>query len=518
MLLLLLQILTIGGMIVATFFIYQTFGPRQLSFNFTKREKREWNKLAKDSLGSWLTVCSIFATITSFATVYVFFIGKTREYGWWIVSSVVTIWVGAFITNYFTRILLSRRHIAKRFQSGDQSGAVLLTLVLDGTNKGILSASIVRFVTLTNILAILWLEFSVFADMSANVILPVDGGELASAFVGRNGRILWGAMSLYCCAFAVTYFTLRFGLRGFLFADLFHGAIIVLGTLALLISTVLFLVGGQVDRLAELPGKILTEMTAANTDLVGGLLFAISCVFLNSFLVLVTQPHWFRVWMFGKKETTLQVTSLSITAVVWSMLILIGAFASIVMTDAGIDAEHKATDIDIEVAVYFLQKVMKEAPLFAALFWLAGMGALFSTADAQIYSFFLIQRFNLQEGKSVHAEFSELRRASYSAAAAALFALCYALVHYLDVPFDRLILVLLPSCLNIVPALILAVRGTRQAPSLLLISIVPYAICALLGLLGVARVFAVAAPLMPLMVSGIALLVHRPKKKVTHAT
>jgi hypothetical protein len=510
MLLLLLQILTIGGMIVATFFIYQTFGPRQLSLNFTKREKMEWDRLAKDSLGSWLTVCSIFATITSFATVYVFFIGKTRDYGWWIVSSVVTIWVGAFITNYFTRILLSRRHIAKRFESADQSGAVLLTLVLDGTNEGILSASIVRFVTLTNILAILWLEFSVFADMSSNVILPVDRGELASAFGDPNGRILWGAMSLFCCAFAVIYFTLRFGLRGFLFADLFHGPIIILGTVALLISTVVFLVGGQQDRLAELPGKIVTEMNAAKADLVGGLLFAISCVFLNSFLVLVTQPHWFRVWMFGEKETTLQVTSLSITAVVWLMLILIGAFAS-VMTDAGSDAGL------IGVAVDFLQKVMREAPLFAVLFWLAGMGALFSTADAQIYSFFLIRRFNVRQGKIVHAQFSELRRASYSAAAAALFAVCYALVNYLHVPFDRLILVLLPSCLNIVPALILAVRGTRQVPSLLLISIVPYAICAFLGLLPirVAPVFAVVAPLMPLMVSVIA-LVHRPKK-ATHA-
>jgi hypothetical protein len=516
MLLLLLQILTIGGMIVATFFIYQTFGPRQLNFNFTKKEKREWDKLAKGSLGSWLTVCSIFATITSFATVYVFFIGNTREYGWWIVSSVVTIWGGAFITNYFTRVLFSRPHIAKRFESGDQSGAVLLTLVLDGTDKGIRSASIVRFVTLTNILAILWLEFSVFADLSSHVILPVDSGELASAFSGRNGRILWGAMSLYCCAFAVIYFTLRFGLRGFLFADLFHGPIIVVGTVTLLISTVVFLVGGQEDRLAELPDKIITEMNVAKTNVLGGLLFAIECLFLNSFLVLVTQPHWFRVWMFGEKETTLQVTSLSITAVVWSMLIVIGVLASIMMTDAGIDAGHKAPGID--VVVYFLRKAISEAPLFAVLFWLAGMGALFSTADAQIYSFFLIQRFNVRQGKSVHARFSELRRASYSAAAAALFAVCYALVHYLDVRFDRLILVLLPSCLNIVPALILAIRGSRQAPSLLLISIVPYAICAFVGLLpfGVAPVFAVAAPLMPLMVSAIA-LVHGHKKKVTHA-
>ena len=35
--------------------------------------------------------------------------------------------------------------------------------------------------------------------------------------------------------------------------------------------------------------------------------------------------------MFGEKETTLQITSLSVTAVVWSVLILIGALAIVVL-------------------------------------------------------------------------------------------------------------------------------------------------------------------------------------------
>jgi hypothetical protein len=513
----LLQSLTIVGMIGATFFVYQTFGPRQLSFTFTKREKREWDELVRGRLGSWLTVNSIFATITSFATVYVFFIGNTGQFGWWIVFPILTIWGGGFITNYFTRTLVSRRHIAKRLASGDQSRAVLLTLVLDGTNESIRSASFVRVVALTNILAILWLEFSVFADVSSKLII--------------SESILWGAIFLYGCAFAVLYFTLRFGLRGFLFADLFHGPIIVIGTVTLLIGTVVFLVGipsdgGHEDRLAKLFGKLLTEMNAPkapspNSPLLSGVLFAISCLFLNSFLVLITQPHWFRVWMFGEKETTLQVTSLSITAVVWSILVLIGALASIVVTAAPQDVHEacKAANLDgsVPVVVCFLQQVTGAFPLLAVAFWVAGTGALFSTADAQIYSFFSIQRFDLREGKIAHAEFKELRPALYAATAAALFAGCYALVRFLKVDFNQLVFVLLPSCLNIVPALILAVRGIRQEPILLWISIIPYAVCAFLGLLNtdLAPVFAVAAPLMPLTVSAVA-LVYRPKE-VAHA-
>jgi len=112
--------------------------------------------------------------------------------------------------------------------SSDQSRAVLLTL-LDGTNESIRSASVVRVVALTNILAILWLEFSAFADVSSKLII--------------SESILWGAMFLYGCAFAVLYFTLRFGLRGFLFADLFHGPIMIIGIVTLLIGVVVFLVG-----------------------------------------------------------------------------------------------------------------------------------------------------------------------------------------------------------------------------------------------------------------------------------
>ena len=510
----LLQSLTIVGMIGATYFVYQTFGPRQLSFTFTKREKKEWDQLVRGRLGSWLTVNSIFATITSFATVYVFFIGNTLQFGWWIVFPVLTIWGGGFITNYFTRILVSRRHIAKRLASGDQSKAVLLTLVLDGTNASIRSAAIVRVVALTNILAILWLEFSAFADVSSKLII--------------SESIWWGAIFLYGCAFAVLYFTLRFGLRGFLFADLFHGPIIVIGIVTLLIGTLVFLVGspsdgGHEDRLVELFGRILTEMNepkapAPTSPLLSGVLFAISCLFLNSFLVLITQPHWFRVWMFGEKETTLQVTSLSVTAVVWSILILIGALASTVLSAKNIPEACTAPNLDsVQVVVCYLQQVTNAYPLLAVAFWVAGTGALFSTADAQIYSLFAIQRFDLREGKIAHAEFKELRPAFYAAIAAALFAGCYALVRFLKVDFDQLVFVLLPSCLNIVPALILAVRGIRQEPILLWISIVPYAVCGFLGLLhtDVAPIFAVAAPLMPLTVSAVA-LVYRPKE-VAHA-
>lgn len=155
-----------------------------------------------------------------------------------------------------------------------------------------------------------------------------------------------------------------------------------------------------------------------------------------------------------------------------------GALASIVLSAKDVPEACKVANLDgsVQVVVCYLQQVTNASPLLAIAFWVAGTGALFSTADAQIYSFFSIQRFDVREGKIAHAEFKELRPAFYAAIAAALFAGCYALVRFLTVDFDQLVFVLMPSCLNIVPALILAVRGTRQEPILLWISIVPYAV------------------------------------------
>ena len=158
-----LQILTISGMIGATFLAYQALGPRRRTFAYTRAEKDAWDRFTSGALGNWLTSCNIFASITSLATVYVFFIGNTRKFGWWILLPIVTIWAGAFVTNYFTRRLITRPDFAAKLAAGEESAGVILTLFLDGAKSGLRAASIIRYVTIINILAILWMEFSVFA-------------------------------------------------------------------------------------------------------------------------------------------------------------------------------------------------------------------------------------------------------------------------------------------------------------------------------------------------------------------
>src|SRR5262249_6738068 len=263
-----------------------------------------------------------------FATVYMFFIGSTRRFGWWAIASVVTIWAGSFITNYFSKTLVSKPNIGKRLASSDPSGAVLLAFFLDKTTKGHVTASLVRYILLTNILAILWLEFAVFSDIAwksafVAVFSPVAGPEIGTiqSTGSFTSGLRWGTLLLFVCAFAVIYFTLRFGLSGFTFANLLHAPILLFGTVVLLIGAIVFLLGSPPAQVeARLPRGLVTTMNAplsAPNGVLSGVLFVALCIFLNSFFMLVTQPHWLRVWMFGKKETSLQVTSLSLTAIVW---------------------------------------------------------------------------------------------------------------------------------------------------------------------------------------------------------
>jgi hypothetical protein len=484
-----LQILTISGMIGATFLVYQALGPRRRTFTYAREEKEAWDRFASGALGDWLTSCNIFASITSLATVYIFFIGNTRKFGWWILFPIITIWAGAFVTNYITRQLIARPSVAAKLAAGKESAGVMLTLFLDGAKSGLRAAAIVRSVTIINILAILWMEFSVFADLSSQMIW--------------SGSVFGGAILIFLCSFAIIYFTVRYGLRGFVFADLFQCPLMATASLSLLIGTILVL-GARLYEYTNnqsLINALFAQFAAPEVSWVDGVFFALSCVFLNSFFILVTQPHWLRVWMFGEKEIRLQVRSLSMTCAVWLLLILVGSLAAVMLSDTATGAE---TNNATNVVLTFLRRLTEISPLFAVAFWVAGMAALFSISRNQIYSFLLIKYFDPEKETISDGPSGFSRPALPSAFAAALFALIYLFVRRVDIPFDSLVVVLLPLCLNIVPGLVLAARGKPQAPMLLLVSLTLYVACALLGLVIHESLLYVGAPLMPMILSVVA--------------
>jgi hypothetical protein len=238
-------------------------------------------------------------------------------------------------------------------------------------------------------------------------------------------------------------------------------------------------------------------------------IFAVSTCFLNSFLVLVTEPHWFRVWMFGDRVVKLQIRSLVVTCCIWTALILIGAFASLLVGQIGL---HSRSLVPMsggnDVAVFFVSNVAHYSPMLAVAFWLAGMAVLFSTSDAQAYSLVLLCSYDARRGQMRTAELSQVKPLLYCGLSAFIFASLYVFVRYFGIPLDKLVLLLLPFCLNIVPGLIGIVRSGAPQPALIWLSVGFYCCCALMSLAfdRSERAFAVAAPLMPMMISGVALL------------
>lgn len=490
-----LQVITIGGMVLLTFLIYQALGPKRSSLLISKQEKKDWDVLVERELGSWLTGSNIFATITSLATVYIFFIGNTYFFGGWVFAAVITLLVGGYVTNAVTRAVLRRPDIAARICGDDQSASVFLALFRGDDIRSQRATRVIKYITVLNIAAILWMDFAVFADVSSRLI--------------ANDDFVLSLILLGVCGFSVMYFTLKYGLRGFVFADLFQSPLIVFGTLVLLIGSVIVIGNalaiqtGESDYLSVF-SKLGSVLGTPAISPVGGILFVISCLFLNSFILLVTPPHWLRMWVFGDKEIRLQIRSLVGTCAVWTALILVGALASIAIT---LDPPE-GTPGSIDVVVYFLRRLTEDGSyLFAVAFWIAGMAALFASADVQIYSLWLLKNYEVSSGRLDPDARMDQLPFLYSGIAAIAFTLVYGVVRYYQVPFDRLVFVLLPSCLAIVPSLVLAIRGVRQTQILPLVAITAYAGLSAVALLSdqYGEEFAVAAPIAPLLISVVAL-------------
>ena len=74
-----------------------------------------------------------------------------------------------------------------------------------------------------NILAVLWFEFSVAGDLVRGIVPPFAGAAS-------------GSIAVFACCLVVVFLIVRFGLRGFVFADLFQSPLIIIGTAAVLIA------------------------------------------------------------------------------------------------------------------------------------------------------------------------------------------------------------------------------------------------------------------------------------------
>lgn len=472
-----IQILAILGMFFLTYVAFLSFGIQKKNLLFTSEEKENWDSSINPGLAKWFTATNIVGTLTSLATAYLFFIGSSKLFGWVILMCSLTIWLCGYVTNYFTKRILKDDYLKILFKSKDQIGGVIATLFWRPDNKKARDTSfIVKWISILNIIGIIWLEFSIFTDIGSRLFSITE--------------LYYKVLIIFSCSFLVIFFTVRYGLRGFVFADAFQSPIIAISAISLIIgSAILFTQQPITITTTEFFKPFLTYKDCA--------VFALHIFFVNIFFVLVTEGHWLRIWIFGNNETKMQVKSLAATAFIVLILIFIGFFSFVI----------SGGKLGEDAIVSLLQSLNKLSPVFLMFFWLGGIAALFSTVDSQLYSGLLVKEFDTKKGKLNNKMMDKINPLYLSLLLALIFSIAYFWVRHFNIPFEKIIFIIIPMSLNLLPAFVRAAKGYNQKPYLLIVSTVLYLVCSVFGFLQPSNqlTWTLASALIPILCSLLAL-------------
>jgi hypothetical protein len=464
-----IELIAIVAVVVLTYLLLLVLGPRPVDIFISIKERERWAKIVSGRGGTLFYISNVVATLTSLATVYVFFIGSTKLFGYFIGVCLLSIVAAGWVTLRFTRRLLETELFATRLSQHEATTAAITSLFWSETTKPV--SQLIKYVSQVAIACILWLEFATLAKLF---------GGLFGIESTRGVSIAYFLAVLF-----VFDFTFRNGLRGFLFADLLHFPLIFLGVIAFAVGTAFY---------------AFTYVHTFNLDFLASpptfpiawcLLFAAATLFLNAFLLVTSEAHWLRVWTMGNKVRSATAVSLGTTGVVWAFLILVGLLVIGVTNNIGWEA-----------VVDVVTLLRQQSVWFSVAFWVAAVAAIFSTADGQIYSFLVISAFDSKTGQLDQRPVI-VRYPFYSAlAVAAVFTLVFVLVEISQFPFEPIVFFLFPIFLCIVPAFVQLMRTGRVTTGPIIASIVLYAVCgiAMIALPEWRFPISLAAPLMPALV------------------
>lgn len=421
------QFIAVGLTFLITYIFFRGFGQRSNSLLYSRSEKASWDANLRGSLGKWLVASSVCGTLTSFAS-FMFLTGSVKLFGWFSAATALTIIISAWVTNYLTRPVRNNPRVDRLLTQNDQVTGVIASLFWGETRDQKSLALMLKYVSLASILAIIWLEFTAFVDLTAFIH-------------GIDNNI--SAIMMAVMVFSVVYFVLRYGIRGFVFADLLHAPLIGVAVVVLAIFLVYshWPISGHEVRTITLP--ILSTSQC--------ILFAIHVLFLNVLQVVCSEPHWFRIWLLRDQEITQQPLGAGLTGALWLVMLPIGFFAyDILVQQVGADNARVGEPAIAALVATFGER----SSIFLTLFWSAATAALFSTTDMQIYSALLVSRFDTKEGRIRDLQMSVFQARVGSAIIATTFAIIYWVVKASGIHLEKILFVIVPFGITLIPAFI----------------------------------------------------------------
>lgn len=440
--------------VLLTFFFFICIGRPSESLLTTKTVVLKWKQKLSHGTQAYITISNIFSTITSLATVYIFFLGSAKIFGIFAFACCLSLILGGYISNLMTNRLLKLPAIKNKLTSDLPQSSVVAALFYTEEADDKKISSLVKYISLVGISCSIWLEFAVFGDIFGKLFF--------------ESNIIYSCLSVGICAFAVLFFTTKYGLQGFVFADALHGLIIGIAIVSIVIQLICFSTDHTVAHSISLPDFF--SSLASPIEIV---LFLVHVFLINAFFVILAESHWLRLWLFEEKEVKYQIRAQALTAFLWGGIIFAGlsAYSLVGKTE---------TDLVADTLLKFLALPI---PFVYAFFWMGAIAALFSTADGQLYCFFLVRAFDPKRGlipdkaKRIRDPFL------FSISAGTLFALVYFVVRFLEIPFEKIVFSVMPITMNLLPALLPLVAGKKPKICYTVYSLVIYSLVVFIGLL-----------------------------------
>lgn len=479
-------LIAVGFTTFVTFIFFRLFGTRSNAIFITASEKKAWDKRITGLLRRLLTVTNVFGTITSLATL-LFLAGSAKLFGVFALATGVTFALSAYITNPITKKFLQDPAIQKRYSDGEQVGGVIASLFWTDNEHDKLLSKLVKAISIFSTFSIIWLELSLFSNFS-------------SAYLGIED-IAYKSIVAFATFFVIFYFVIKYGLRGFVFADLFHTPVIIVMGLCIVGFLFIKLMSGSYEMSFDTFWRPILAWDMA-------IIFAFHVLVLNLFQVLCTEPHWFRLWLFKEVEITSQKKAVIGTGAIWIILLFIG-FSSFALSGK-VGEEGVASLLD-----YF----GKANPYFILLFWMAAAGALFSTVDTQMYSILLVSSFDAKSGKLPMNSKRFSSELSISVVTAFIYAILYFIVVKFQLPFEKILLFVVPFGVVVLPLFIAKYTDRKPTRTSLIISAIGYIVVGSIGFILPELNFhaTLSAVFVPVVVSVLVVLTQKKVPQVAVA-
>lgn len=206
-------LMAFGTVWLCTWAFFVSLGERRGGFLINKSDRDTWLQSQTPLFVQLQNVATIVGTLTSFATVFLFYLGNSKLFGIFIFATLISLYLSYRITNRITRKIVQHPVYAARSIDSDQAGAVIARMFWSNDTDGRRIAGVLRFLVFLTVCGIIWLEFALFADFYRLLTNQTMASTLGVLFL---------------VTFGVFWFTIKFGIRGFVFADVLQAMLIAI--------------------------------------------------------------------------------------------------------------------------------------------------------------------------------------------------------------------------------------------------------------------------------------------------